>query len=422
MNNPLADRIRPKSLDEVVGQRHLLEEGKALYNLITSGDIPNLIFYGPSGVGKTTVASIIASRTNRSLRRLNGTTASIQDIKDIVAELNTFTAPNGILLYLDEIQYFNKKQQQSLLEHIENGKITLIASTTENPYFYIYPAILSRSTVFEFKAVNSEDIEPAVKRGFDILSDENSVSLEIDDEVIRRIAGGCGGDVRKAINSVENCFFASPTVDGVKHITLEIANELTQKSAVKYDKEGDEHYDIISAYQKSMRGSDPDAALHYLARLLEAGDLPSACRRLVVCACEDVGLAYPQIIPIVKSAVDIALMVGLPEARIPLADAVILVATAPKSNSGADAIDKALDDVRSGNYGRIPRQLQNKHFDGDDAEIKGQFYLYPHMYKNHWIPQQYLPDELKDTRYYEYGPNKNEQAFKTYWDKVKGND
>lgn len=422
MTNPLADRIRPKSLDEVVGQRHLLDKGKALYNLISSGDIPNLIFYGPSGVGKTTVASIIANRTNRSLRRLNGTTASIQDIKDIVAEIDTFTAPNGILLYLDEIQYFNKKQQQTLLEHIENGKITLIASTTENPYFYIYPAILSRSTVFEFKAVSSEDIEPAVKRGFDILAEENSVRLEIDDEVIGRIASGCGGDVRKAINSVENCFFASPTVDGGKHITLQIAKELTQKSAVRYDKEGDEHYDIVSAYQKSMRGSDPDAALHYLARLLEAGDLPSACRRLAVCACEDVGLAYPQIIPIVKSAVDIAMMVGLPEARIPLADAVILVANAPKSNSGASAIDAALEDVRSGNYGRIPRQLQNKHFDGDDAEVKGQFYLYPHMYKNHWIPQQYLPDEIKDKHYYEYGPNKNEQAFKNYWDKVKGND
>lgn len=422
MTNPLADRIRPKALEEVVGQRHLLEEGRALYNLISSGDIPNLIFYGPSGVGKTTVASIIASKTNRSLRRLNGTTASTQDIKDIVAELNTFTAPNGILLYLDEIQYFNKRQQQTLLEYIENGKITLIASTTENPYFYIYPAILSRSTVFEFKAVSSVDVEPAVQRGFDILSEENSVSLEIDDEVVKRIATGCGGDVRKALNSVENCFYATPTVDGRKHITEQTAKELTQKSAVRYDKEGDEHYDIISAYQKSMRGSDPDAALHYLARLLEAGDLPSACRRLVVCACEDVGLAYPQIIPIVKSAVDIAMMVGLPEARIPLADAVILVASAPKSNSGEAAIDAALEDVRSGNYGRIPRQLQNKHFDGDDAEVKGQFYLYPHMYKNHWVPQQYLPDEIKDKHYYEYGPNKNEQAFKTYWDKVKNND
>lgn len=420
MNNPLADRIRPTTLDEVVGQRHLLTEGKALYNLIKSGDIPNLIFYGPSGVGKTTVASIIANATNRSLRRLNGTTASTQDIKDIVAEIDTFTAPNGILLYLDEIQYFNKRQQQSLLEFIENGKITLIASTTENPYFYIYPAILSRSTVFEFKPVENYDVIPAIERGFNILSDENAVTLNIENGVLKKIANGCGGDVRKALNSVENCFYASPTVDGIKNISLETAQQLTQKSSVRYDREGDEHYDIISAYQKSMRGSDPDAALHYLARLLEAGDLPSACRRLMVCACEDVGLAYPQIIPIVKSAVDIAQMVGLPEARIPLADAVILVSTAPKSNSGEAAIDMALADVRAGNYGPVPRQLQNKHYDGDDAEIKGQFYIYPHEYENHWTYQQYLPDVIKDRHYYKYASNKNEQAFKSYWDRVKG--
>ena len=419
MNKPLADRIRPTELDDVVGQKHLLGEGKALRRLIEAGDIPNLIFYGPSGVGKTTVASIIASKTKRSLRRLNGTTASTQDIKDIVNELDTFSAPNGILLYLDEIQYFNKRQQQSLLEYIENGKITLIASTTENPYFYIYPAILSRSTVFEFKSVEPDEVIPAIKRGFNILSDEYQVKLDIEEDVFKRIASGCGGDVRKSLNSVENCFFATPTVDGEKNITTSLAKEFVQKSAVRYDRDSDEHYDIISAYQKSMRGSDPDAALHYLARLLQSGDLPSACRRLVICACEDVGLAYPQIIPIVKSAVDIAMMVGLPEAGIPLADAVILVATAPKSNSGEAAIDKAMADVQSGNYGPIPRQLQNKHFDGEDAEEKGQFYVYPHDYENHWVYQQYLPDRIKNKKYYEFGPNKNEQAFKSYWDRVK---
>ena len=419
MNKPLADRIRPTELDDVVGQKHLLGEGKALRRLIEAGDIPNLIFYGPSGVGKTTVASIIASKTKRSLRRLNGTTASTQDIKDIVNELDTFSAPNGILLYLDEIQYFNKRQQQSLLEYIENGKITLIASTTENPYFYIYPAILSRSTVFEFKSVEPDEVIPAIKRGFNILADEYQVKLDIEEDVFKRIASGCGGDVRKSLNSVENCFFATPTVDGEKNITTSLAKEFVQKSAVRYDRDSDEHYDIISAYQKSMRGSDPDAALHYLARLLQSGDLPSACRRLVVCACEDVGLAYPQIIPIIKSAVDIAMMVGLPEARIPLADAVILVATAPKSNSGEAAIDKAMADVQSGNYGPIPRQLQNKHFDGEDAEEKGQFYIYPHDYENHWVYQQYLPDRIKNKKYYEFGPNKNEQAFKSYWDRVK---
>lgn len=420
MNKPLADRIRPTELCDVVGQKHLLSPDKALYNMIQNGDIPNLIFYGPSGVGKTTVASIIANKTKRALRKLNGTSASTQDIKDIVSEIGTFSAPNGILLYLDEIQYFNKRQQQSLLEYIENGKITLIASTTENPYFYVYSAILSRSTVFEFKALDCNDVMPAVERGFKFLEKENNIKINYPDEVVKKIALGCGGDVRKALNSVENCYFATPTVDGEKSITIETAEELTQKSAMRYDKDGEEHYDIVSAFQKSMRGSDTNAALHYLARLLEAGDLPSACRRLMVCACEDVGLAYPQIIPIVKAAVDAAMMVGLPEARIPLADAVVLVAESPKSNSAYEAINTAMADVKKGNFGPIPRHLQNKHFDGEDAEIKGQHYVYPHDCPNHWTQQQYLPDKLKNTKYYEYGTNKNEQAHKDYWSRIKG--
>ncbi|WP_288314155.1 replication-associated recombination protein A [uncultured Eubacterium sp.] len=420
MNKPLADRIRPTELCDVVGQKHLLSPDKALYNMIQNGDIPNLIFYGPSGVGKTTVASIIANKTKRALRKLNGTSASTQDIKDIVAEIGTFSAPNGILLYLDEIQYFNKRQQQSLLEYIENGKITLIASTTENPYFYVYSAILSRSTVFEFKALDCNDVMPAVERGFKFLEKENNIKITYPDEVVKKIALGCGGDVRKALNSVENCYFATPTIGGEKSITIETAEELTQKSAMRYDKDGEEHYDIVSAFQKSMRGSDTNAALHYLARLLEAGDLPSACRRLMVCACEDVGLAYPQIIPIVKAAVDAAIMVGLPEARIPLADAVVLVAESPKSNSAYEAINTAMADVKKGNFGPIPRHLQNKHFDGEDAEIKGQHYVYPHDCPNHWTEQQYLPDKLKNTKYYEYGTNKNEQAHKDYWSRIKG--
>lgn len=420
MNKPLADRIRPTELCDVVGQKHLLSPDKALYNMIQNGDIPNLIFYGPSGVGKTTVASIIANKTKRALRKLNGTSASTQDIKDIVSEIGTFSAPNGILLYLDEIQYFNKRQQQSLLEYIENGKITLIASTTENPYFYVYSAILSRSTVFEFKALDCNDVMPAVERGFKFLEKENNIKITYPDEVVKKIALGCGGDVRKALNSVENCYFATPTVDGEKSITIETAEELTQKSAMRYDKDGEEHYDIVSAFQKSMRGSDTNAALHYLARLLEAGDLPSACRRLMVCACEDVGLAYPQIIPIIKAAVDAAMMVGLPEARIPLADAVVLVAESPKSNSAYEAINTAMADVKKGNFGPIPRHLQNKHFNGEDAEIKGQHYVYPHDCPNHWTEQQYLPDKLKNTKYYEYGTNKNEQAHKDYWSRIKG--
>lgn len=420
MNAPLADRIRPQSIDEMVGQRHLLEKGKALRGIIDSGEIPNLVFYGPSGIGKTTLASIIARSTNRKFHKLNGTSASTADIKAIVSELDTFAAPNGILLYLDEIQYFNKKQQQTLLDYIERGEITLIASTTENPYFYIHGAILSRSTVFEFKSITAEDIIPAVKRGFDFLAAEKGIEIETEDGVCRHIAYACGGDVRKAMNSVELSVLSTTEENGKYLITLEKAKELTQKSAMKYDREGDEHYDILSAFQKSMRGSDANAALHYLARLLEAGDMPSAMRRLMVCACEDVGLAYPQIIPIVKAACDAALMVGMPEARIPLADAVVLVCSSPKSNSAYLAYDAAAADIRSGKSGPIPRQLQNKHFDGEDNQNKGQFYKYPHDYPNHYVPQQYLPDEIKDRVYYIPGENKTEQAFGKYWAEVKG--
>ena len=417
---PLADRIRPNSLDDIVGQKHLLGEGMALRKIIESGTIPNLIFYGPSGVGKTTLATYIARRTNMTLKKLNGTTASTADLKEIFKELDGFAGINGVLLYLDEIQYFNKKQQQTLLEYIENGKITLIASTTENPYFYVYNAILSRCTVFEFKPVSDDEIKKAVSRAFLILSQESGISVEADDDCIAVIASACGGDVRKAMNSAELSFIATTAVDGKKNITKETAKQLSQRSAMRYDRDGDEHYDILSAYQKSMRGSDTNAALHYLARLLNAGDLISACRRLMVCACEDVGLAYPSLIPIVKACVDIAMSVGLPEARIPLADAVIMVCNSPKSNSGYMAIDLAMNDLKSGKSGSIPRQLQNKHFDGEDNPVKGQFYQYPHDYPNHYVEQQYLPDNLKDRQYYSYGDNKNEQAFKAYWSKIKG--
>ena len=422
MYEPLAQRIRPQTLDEVVGQKHLIGADKPLRNIIESGELPNLVFYGPSGVDKTTVANIIAKTTNRKFCKLNGTTAGTADIKAVVAQLDTFEALNGVLLYLDEIQYFNKKQQQTLLEYIENGKITLIASTTENPYFYIYNAILSRSTVFEFKSVPSDEIVPAVRRAFDFLSKERNTEYVISDETIGYIASACGGDVRKAMNAAELCALSSKEKDGKTVITDETARELTQRSAMKYDKDGDEHYDIISAFQKSMRGSDPDAAVHYLARLLEAGDLPSVCRRLMVCACEDVGLAYPMIIPIVKAAVDAAMMVGLPEARIPLADAVILVCNSPKSNSAYNAINAAMSDVAKGKAGPIPRTLQNMHYDGDDVKNKGQFYKYPHDYPGRWVKQQYLPDTLKNTRYYEFADNKNEQAAKEYWKRIKSSD
>ncbi len=418
MSAPLADRLRPKTIDDMVGQQHLIGKDKMLYNIIKSGKIPNMIFYGPSGVGKTTLASIIANGANMTLHKLNGTNCSTADIKQIVEETKTFSGIDGILLYLDEIQYLNKKQQQSLLQYIENGAITLIASTTENPYFYVYSAILSRSTVFEFKPVEADDTIPVIKRAFAEMQKEIG-EIKVDEEVVKTIASRCGGDVRKAINAVELCALSASDTGGKRTVSKDLAEQLTQQSGMRYDRDGDEHYDIISAYQKSMRGSDPNAALHYLARLLQAGDLPSACRRLMVCANEDVGLANPQIIPIVKSAVDTAQALGLPEARIPLANAVVLVSISPKSNSAYNAINSALQDISSGNSGPVPRQLQNKHFDSAEVEKKGQFYKYPHDYKNHYIYQQYLPDNIKDREYYFYGKNKNEQAYKKYWDIIK---
>lgn len=420
MDSPLADRLRPQTLDEIAGQHHLLDPDKPLRRIIESGKIPNMVFYGPSGVGKTTLASIIAKQTNKTLRKLNGTTAGTSDIRQIVSELSGFSGMNGILLYLDEIQYFNKKQQQTLLEFIENGSITLIASTTENPYFYVYSAILSRSTVFEFKALEKDDVVRAVRRALRLLQEETDESIQISDKAVEHIAYACGGDVRKAVNAVELSVLSSPFRDQTRIVSDDTVVQLTQKSAVKYDREGDEHYDLLSAFQKSMRGSDPDAAVHYLARILAADDLPSACRRLMVCACEDVGLANPQIIPIVKAAVDAAMMVGLPEARIPLADAVVLVALSPKSNSAYMAINRAMADVQAGKGGGFPRQLQNKHYDGDDVKNKGQHYLYPHDFPHHWTAQQYLPDNLVGTVYYEPGENKTEQAYGDYWKKIKG--
>ena len=419
MYQPLADLLRPQTLDEVFGQEHILGQGAVLRRLIDSGNIPNMIFYGPSGTGKTTVANIIAKQTNRTLYQLNATTASTADIKNIVAQLDTFMAPNGVLLYLDEIQSFNKKQQQSLLEHIENGKITLIASTTENPYFYVFNAILSRSTVFEFKQISASAALQAVRRAVAFMEQRTALEAQPEPGTLEHIAGACGGDLRKAMNAVEVLFSAGVPQGKQLTLTLEDAKTITQKSAMWTDRDGDNHYDLLSALQKSIRGSDPDAAVHYLARLLEAGQMQSACRRLMVIAAEDVGLAYPMIIPIVNACVDMALKLGMPEARIPMGDAAVLMATSPKSNTGHIALDTALEDVRKGKGGDFPRHLQNVHADTYTME-REQGYKYPHDYKNHWVKQQYLPDALVDTRYYSYGDNKLEQAAKQYWDAIKG--
>ena len=419
MYQPLADLLRPTTLDEVYGQEHILGPNAVLRRLIDSGKIPNMVFYGPSGTGKTTVANIIAKQTNRTLYKLNATTASTADIKEIVAQLDTFMAPNGVLLYLDEIQSFNKKQQQSLLEYIENGKITLIASTTENPYFYVFNAILSRSTIFEFKQIDAPAALKAVKRAVAFMEERTGLTAMPEAGSLEYIAGAVGGDLRKAINAVE-VLFSAGIPDGEKlPLSLEDAKAVTQKSALRADRDGDNYYDLLSALQKSIRGSDPDAACHYLARLLEAGQMQSACRRLMVIAAEDVGLAFPQIITIVNSCVDMALKLGMPEARIPLGDAAVLMATSPKSNTGHIALDAALADVRKGKGHGFPRQLQNVHADTYTQE-RSQGYLYPHDYPNHWVHQQYLPDDLRDAHYYDYGPNKLEQAAKAYWDQIKG--
>ncbi len=419
VSNPLADRIRPKTLDDVVGQSHILGQGKPLRRIIDSGKIPNMIFYGPSGIGKTTVARIIADNSKLHMYKLNGTSASVQDIKDIILDAQSILGYNGILLYLDEIQYLNKKQQQSLLEYIEDGRITLISSTTENPYFYVYNAIISRSTVFEFLPVSPKEVCPAVKRAFQICADELGMKLKLESGVIDYIAHGCGGDVRKSINTVELCILSADRSEDTLIVNLDNVKLLTQRSNMRYDRDGDEHYNILSALQKSIRGSDENAALHYAARLMEAGDIISLSRRLLVIAAEDIGLAYPQAIPIVKACVDSAMQLGLPEARIPLADAVILLATAPKSNSGIVAIDNAMEDIRKGDAGEIPAYLQDGHYGGAGKLGKAIGYKYPHSYPDSWVEQQYLPDNLKDRKYYTYGDNKLELAAKDYWEHIK---
>lgn len=419
IKRPLADEIRPERLEDFFGQEHILGQGAILRKIIDSGKIPNMIFIGPSGTGKTTLANIIANRTNRRLRKLNATNAGLADIKEIIAELDSLLAPNGILLYLDEIQYFNKKQQQSLLEFIEDGRISLIASTTENPYFYIYNALLSRSSVFEFKELGLEDIKKGLLRAKSYLEERDSVKIEFDDDALETLSQSSAGDLRRAITALELIYNSSDINDGVILIDRESARNLTSKSAFRHDRDSDEHFDSLSALMKSIRGSDPDAALHYLARLLEAGDLIGASRRILCSASEDIGLAHPEAVSIVKACVDSAFQLGLPEAKLPLAEAVIYLATAPKSNSAYLGINKAMSDVKAGKAGPIPRELQNVHADGTGFE-REQGYLYPHDFKNRWVKQDYMPENLRGIRYYEPAENKREQAIAAYWKKLKG--
>lgn len=410
---PLADSLRPTSLNEVAGQEHLLQKGAPLRRILESGHLPSMIFYGPPGTGKTTLAGIAAGMTDKQLYRVNATTASISDVKDILSETDSLFSSGGILLYIDEIQYFNKRQQQALLEYVEDGRVTLICSTTENPYFALYGALLSRSTVFEFKPVSPEECKKVLDRGLTALNEQTGESKKCDDTVLLSIAYGCGGDVRKSLTALENLFYACGDV-----LDAETAASLTQRSGLRFDASGDQHYDILSAFQKSIRGSDENAAIHYLARLLSGGDLLSPCRRLLVIASEDIGLAYPQAATIVKSCVDSALQLGLPEAGLPLAQATILLATAPKSNSSAAAYWAAMEDVENGNLGEIPSHLQDTHYSGAQKLGRGG-YKYPHAYPGSYVEQQYLPERLKDKVYYVHGNNKTELAIKEYWNKIK---
>ncbi|WFD08837.1 replication-associated recombination protein A [Tepidibacter hydrothermalis] len=413
---PLADRIRPKEIEDIVGQRHLIGENKILSRILKSGYITNMIFYGPPGVGKTTVANIVANKTNKKFYKINATNSSLEDVKKIIKDLDSLECINGILLYLDEIQNFNKKQQQSLLEFMENGKITLIASTTENPYHYIYKAILSRSTIFEFKSIQKRDIIQGIKRSISIIKkDLFDINIMFDENAIEYVASVSGGDLRRAINSVELCVYSTnPNENGEIVVDIEKAKECTQKNILNYDKSGDSHYDILSAFQKSIRGSDPDASIHYLARLIKAGDLISICRRLLVIASEDIGMAYPNAITIVKSCVDSANQLGFPEARIPLAQATLLLATYPKSNSAYIAIDKALYELDTIDVGQIPNHIKDAHYSGAKNLGRGVQYKYPHDYKNHYVQQQYLPDNIKDSIYYSPADNKMERNIESY--------
>lgn len=414
----ICKKLRPQDISNISGQNHLVGNNGIIKNILESNKIPNMIFYGPPGVGKTTIAKIISSKSKMKAVYLNGTNTSSQEIKEVILQSEKIDSQNGILLHLDEIQYLNKKQQQTLLEAIEEGNIKLIACMTENPCFYIHDALLSRCMVLKFESLKPQDISKILIKAIDTLKKELNMNILYSDNVVEHISNFCLGDVRKALNTLEMCVLSSQTINGEKNITIEQVTAITNSKSLPYNKSGDDHYNLLSAFQKSIRGSDPDAALHYLAKLLEFGEILSCCRRLMICVCEDIGLAYPQIIPIVKSCVDIAMNVGMPEAKIPLADAVILACISPKSNSAYLAINKAFEELNSKDCGFMPGYLSQSP-NPDFKSSKNSSYLYPHNYKNSWISQQYLPLKIKNSKYYKYGKNKNEQAFKSYWENIK---
>lgn len=417
---PLADKLRPKELADIVGQKHLIGKGKIINRFLETKFIPNMIFYGPPGVGKTTVAEILAKNTDKKLFRLNATNSSMDDIKNVTKEIGKIDSKNGLLLYLDEIQSFNKKQQQSLLEYVEKGEITLIASTTENPYHYVYKALLSRSAVFEFLPIKTNEIIDGIKNVINKYNNEsNLMCLKIEEKAIEAISLCANGDMRSAINLLELAISVGK-VDGDANlrISFEMLDEMQIARSYNYDRNGSSHYDLLSAFQKSIRGSDPDAAVYYLAKILNSGDINSVCRRLLVIASEDVGLAYPNAIVITKACVDAALSLGMPEARISLSQATILLASSPKSNSAYLAINDAMFDIKNKEDYLMPEFLMDKK-PITTGKKNNEKYLYPHNYPNHYIKQQYLPNEIKTKNYYKPQENKFEMQIQNYFEKIK---